>query len=117
MTGLSSGPPPEGRMNIELLTLFQVVIGPLLLAVTIAYGVIKYRQRGQATKHLTEETTRDLYREAAEQERREETPPLSPADADRSSWSLGPRKEPLKPDFSREHKSWQKDEPKENLRR
>jgi hypothetical protein len=67
-------------MDIELLTLLQVVIAPLLLAAAIIYGIIRYRQRGQSTKQLTEDATRDLYRRGAEQEQREqESPPLSPA--------------------------------------
>jgi len=64
--------------DIELLTFLKVVIGPLLLAAGLAYGIVKYRQRGRATKALTEETTRDLYRKGAQQERVEESPPLAP---------------------------------------
>jgi hypothetical protein len=84
-------------MNIELLTFLQVVIGPLLLAAALAYGIVKYRQRGLTTKQLTEEATRDLYREGDEQERQQESPPLSPAEAgqqarDHESW-----KERLRP--------------------
>jgi len=46
-----------------------VVIGPLLLAAGRAYGIVEYRQRDRATKALTEETTRDLYRGGEQQER------------------------------------------------
>lgn len=66
-------------MSIELLTLLQVVIAPLLLAAAIVYGIAKYRQRGQSTKQRTEDATRDLYRRGAEQERQQESPPLSPS--------------------------------------
>jgi hypothetical protein len=73
-------------LDLELLTLLKVVIGPLLLAAGIIYGIIKYRQRGPASKQLTEETTRDLYRKGAQQERRQEStpssPPLAPSSAD-----------------------------------
>jgi hypothetical protein len=83
-------------MDIELLTLFEVVIGPLLLAAALAYGIIWYRWRGRATKQLTEDATRDLYRKGADEERREESPPLSPADAGRESWRQT-AKEKLRP--------------------
>lgn len=94
-------------MDIELLTFLQVVIGPLLLAAALAYGIIKYRQRGQTTKRLTEEATRDLYRSAAEQERQQEAPPLSPAETgqaarnqetrSQAAWKQQTSKERLQP--------------------
>ena len=64
--------------DIELLTLLKVVIGPLLLAAALAYGIVRYRQRSRTTKALSEEATRELYREGAEQERLQEAPPLAP---------------------------------------
>jgi hypothetical protein len=91
-------------MDIELLTLLQVVIAPLLLAAAIIYGIIRYRQRGQSTKQLTEDATRDLYRRGAEQEQREqeqreqESPPLSPAaEAERESRQEHATRERLRP--------------------
>jgi hypothetical protein len=81
-------------LDLELLTLLKVVIGPLLLAAGLGYGIIKYRQRGATSKNLTEETTRDLYRKGAQQERRRESaqesapsPPLAPSSADVQSES------------------------------
>jgi hypothetical protein len=85
-------------MDIEFLTLLQVVIGPLLLAAAIIYGIIKYRQRGQSTNQLTEDATRDLYRRGAEQERQQESPPLSPsAEAGRESGQPHATRERLRP--------------------
>jgi hypothetical protein len=83
-------------MDIELLTLFMVVIGPLVLAAALAYGIVWYRRRGPATKQLTDDATRDLYRRGADEERRQESPPLSPADAGRKSWKQT-AKEKLRP--------------------
>ncbi len=85
-------------LDLELLTIFKVVIGPLLLAAGLVYGIIKYRQRGATSKNLTEETTRDLYRKGAQQERRQESaqqsaqesapsPPLAPSSVDIQSES------------------------------
>jgi hypothetical protein len=68
--------------DVELLTLLKVVVAPLLLAAALVYGIVKYRQRGPATKKLTEEATRDLYREGAREERQQESPPLSPSPPD-----------------------------------
>lgn len=82
-------------LDLELLTLLKVVIAPLLLAAALAYGIIKYRQRGPATKQLTEEATRDLYRKGAQQERRQESPPLS--DTRSEPWKQQATKEKLPP--------------------
>ncbi len=93
-------------LDLELLTLLKVVIGPLLLAAGLIYGIIKYRQRGATSKNLTEETTRDLYRKGAQQERRQESapesapsPPLapSPADIQSKSWKQQATNEKSRP--------------------
>ena len=86
-------------LDLELLTLLKVVVAPLLLAAALAYGIIKYRQRGPATKQLTEEATRDLYRKGAQQERQQESPPLSPSEAGTrpESWTKPATQEKLKP--------------------
>jgi hypothetical protein len=93
-------------MDIELLTFLQVVVGPLLLAAALAYGIVKYRQRGQTTKQLTEEATRDLYRSGAEQERQQESPPLSPTEPGQQGRDREPR----------DHASWKQQTSKERLR-
>ena len=47
------------------------ILGPLLLLAALVYGVMKSRGRGPTAKNVTEEATRDLYREADRAERRE----------------------------------------------
>ena len=61
------------------------ILGPLLLLAAMAYGVMMYRRRGPASKQLTEDSTRMLYREGSQRERRQEvaqdavkSPPLAP---------------------------------------
>jgi len=48
------------------------ILGPIILGAAMVYGVLTYRKRGPATKNLTEQTTRELYRKGAERERRTE---------------------------------------------
>jgi hypothetical protein len=60
------------------------ILGPLLLLAAMVYGVVMYGRRGPASKQQSEESTRTLYREGSERERREEapaavaSPPLAP---------------------------------------
>jgi hypothetical protein len=53
---------------------FVFIIGPILLAAVLLYGVVTWRQRSAAAKARSNEATRRLYREGAEQERRDEGP-------------------------------------------
>jgi hypothetical protein len=84
---------------VELLTLLQVVVAPLLLAAALIYGIVKYRQRGPTTRKLTEETTRDLYRKGAREERQQESPLQSPSPPDTrpASWTQRTTEEKLRP--------------------
>ena len=61
------------------------ILGPLLLVAAMVYGVMMYRRRSPTSKQLTEESTRTLYREGSQRERRQEavddavdSPPLAP---------------------------------------
>jgi len=60
------------------------IVGPVLLFGALIYGVIMYGRRGPAAKQHTDEATRELYREAAQHERRAEgmrdvsSPPIAP---------------------------------------
>jgi hypothetical protein len=47
------------------------ILGPILLGAAMIYGLLMVRKRGRATKNLTEQTTRELYRRGAERERTE----------------------------------------------
>jgi hypothetical protein len=56
----------------------MVVIGPIVLALAMAYGIWAYRRRSYAMKAHTEATTKEIYRRAAEEERRFEGPKAGP---------------------------------------
>ena len=59
------------------------VVGPLLLLAALAYGVIVVSRRGPSSKQLTEDATRDLYKQGERQEHREEevaSPSIAPRD-------------------------------------
>jgi hypothetical protein len=49
------------------------ILGPMLLLAAMVYGVLMYRKRGAASRNLTEQTTRQLYRDGAERERARES--------------------------------------------
>ena len=57
--------------NLSLTTL-MVIIGPILLGLAIAYGIVRSRRRTQAANAHTEAATRSLYRQARKEERRTE---------------------------------------------
>ena len=61
------------------------ILGPILLLAAMIYGISMYRKRGPRIKAHTEQTARELYRRAAQQERNEEidSPPIAPAEAPR----------------------------------
>jgi predicted RND superfamily exporter protein len=52
------------------ITTFMVIIGPILLGLGIAYGIVLSRRRTRAAKAHTEAATRSLYRQAGKEERR-----------------------------------------------
>jgi hypothetical protein len=67
------------------------ILGPLLLLAAMVYGVVMYSRRGPASKQQSEESTRMLYREGSQRERREEmaqgpvtSPPLAPGVSSRA---------------------------------
>jgi hypothetical protein len=82
------------------------ILGPLLLLAAMVYGVVMYRRRGPASKQLTEDTTRTLYREGGQRERRQEavedavnSPPLAPGaspQARAQDWREGQKARDLK---------------------
>lgn len=57
--------------NVSLTTL-MVVIGPVLLAIAIGYGLFALRHRSRSMKEHSDQATRRLYRDGAERERRTE---------------------------------------------
>jgi|tagenome__1003787_1003787.scaffolds.fasta_scaffold19324588_1 hypothetical protein len=57
--------------SLSLLTLMEIV-GPIVLAAALIFGILQYRKRTRGMSIRTEETTRKLYRDAAEEERQEE---------------------------------------------
>ena len=58
-------------LSVSLLTIMEV-LGPLLLAAALVYAIVQYRKRSRATVRHTEEVTRQLYREGARKEQRDE---------------------------------------------
>ena len=54
------------------LTTLMVILGPILLALFMAYGVMRTRHRSRAERQRTDDATRSLYASAAEKERRVE---------------------------------------------
>lgn len=68
------------------------ILGPLFLLLAMVYGVMMYRRRGRTSKQLTEDSTRALYRQSSDRERRQEavdddmsSPPLAPGASPRGS--------------------------------
>jgi hypothetical protein len=57
--------------NFSLTTL-MVIVGPVLLALAMAYGVVQSRYRSRTARQHSETETKSLYAAAAEQERRTE---------------------------------------------
>lgn len=45
------------------------IVGPVLLGAAMVYALLVYRKRKPATKNLTDQATRELYRKGAERER------------------------------------------------
>jgi hypothetical protein len=52
------------------LDMFVFIVGPLLLAAAIIYGIVMWRQRSRAVKAHSDQATRRLYKAGAEQEKR-----------------------------------------------
>jgi len=63
-------PTSEALQSVTLLTIMEIV-GPILLAVGLAYGIFAARRRSRAARLATEEATCRLYRDAAREESRE----------------------------------------------
>ena len=62
----------ESLQAISLLTIMEIV-GPLLLLAVLVYGTLQWsRRRRGSTQAVREESTRELYREGARAEKREE---------------------------------------------
>jgi len=55
---------------VSLLTIMEIV-GPILLGAALVYGILMSRRRSRASKIQTDVATRNLYREAAQDERKQ----------------------------------------------
>jgi hypothetical protein len=65
----------ETVQSMSLLAIMEIV-GPVLLAVALVYGIVQWSRRSRAAKKLSEEATRRLYREGeGEKELDLDTPP------------------------------------------
>jgi hypothetical protein len=60
------------------LTAVMVIIGPILLAVGLAYGIANYRRRNRGAKEMSDRAAARLYREGAAAERRGDPEPTKP---------------------------------------
>ena len=54
------------------------ILGPILLAAGMIYGLINYRQRSRAAKEAGDRAAVRLQREGAREERLDEVPPRQP---------------------------------------
>ena len=64
--------PHDGRRAMSLLTIMEIV-GPVLLLAVLIYGTLQWsRRRRGPTQAVREASTRELYREGARAEKREE---------------------------------------------
>ena len=62
----------ESLQAMSLLTIMEIV-GPVLLLVVLSYGTLQWsRRRRGPTQSVREASTRQLYREGAQAEKREE---------------------------------------------
>ena len=62
----------ESIQAISLLTIMEIV-GPVLLLAVLIYGTLQWsRRRRGPTQAVREASTRELYREGAKEEKREE---------------------------------------------
>jgi hypothetical protein len=52
------------------LDMFVFIVGPLLLAAALVYGIAMWRRRSLASKVHSDQATRRLYEAGAEQEKR-----------------------------------------------
>jgi hypothetical protein len=67
----------ESIQAMSLLTIMEIV-GPLLLAAALIYGTVRWsRRRATRTEAVREAATRRLYREAEQEELREQEPGLA----------------------------------------
>jgi hypothetical protein len=66
----------ETVQSMSLLAIMEIV-GPVLLVVALVYGIVQWSRRSRASKKVSDEATRRLYREAqAEEELDLDTRPL-----------------------------------------
>jgi hypothetical protein len=59
----------ENLQSVSLLTIVEIV-GPMLLALALLYGIIQTRRRSRRSEIAGQQATRRLYREGAERESR-----------------------------------------------
>jgi hypothetical protein len=52
----------ETVQSMSLLAIMEIV-GPVLLAVALVYGIVQWSRRSRASKKVSDEATRRLYRE------------------------------------------------------
>jgi hypothetical protein len=60
----------ETIQSVSLLT-FMEVVGPIVLAAALAYGIFMTRRRSRASRARTDAATRENYRKTAMEERNE----------------------------------------------
>jgi hypothetical protein len=53
--------------SMSLLAILEIV-GPVLLALALIYGIVQWSRRSRAAKRASDEATRRLYREGAAEE-------------------------------------------------
>jgi len=57
----------ETIQSMSLLAILEIV-GPVLLAVALIYGIVQWSRRPRAAKKVSDEATRRLYREGQAEE-------------------------------------------------
>jgi hypothetical protein len=57
----------ETVTSLSLLTLMEIV-GPVLLGVALAYGILRSRRRSRSDRLRTDAATRNLYQQSATRE-------------------------------------------------
>jgi hypothetical protein len=58
----------ETVQSMSLLAIMEIV-GPVLLAVGLVYGIVQWSRRSRAAKKASDEATRRLYREGQAEEK------------------------------------------------
>jgi hypothetical protein len=57
----------ETVQSMSLLAIMEIV-GPILLAIALIYGIVQWSRRPRAAKSISDEATRRLYREGQAEE-------------------------------------------------